>query len=845
MDREPELLLRADTLTFTNEARARMVSSLLTEDTAMRVERYDRRIRRAFAGLAHPGLPDQIREALGPGHSIPVRQMTFTLAQAAAMPELQQDLVVFAFNTDEPAFLRDDAVWALKDYADDDTRSALVPLATERIDDDEDDEIKGQALVATFPSVLGVGDVLKVLTPARNEHLLGAYKMFVSRTFPEALRPEDLAEAHEWAETVPRDHGASDLLSSLADDILAAAWPHLDDERIRAAFVAVIKPRLIAHHELLGPLHDSDDTRTFQEEHGRRLLVEDLMQAAVAGEIEPRSLEWSRPALALPEDYPWVVAQLRDAIGGPAEASWAALAASLFTPETCDVEEMFELAEQSTAFGEHTSSWRAPVDLDSEIAQMRRRRAERQREAPPPENAPDMDRVILSHLEAIDAGEVDAWWRLNLDLTYDKNGSRDPGQEIEADLTRLDGWVRADDGVRTRIIEAAQRHLDVDPPDPDDWLGKNKVHRPAFAGYRALHLLAKHRPAQLEALDADTWTRWMPIIVGYPRSSGIDEVRLDDVLVALAADRAPEALAHWASRMVDLENAHGEGHLFLVSRLWHVVAPALVEELAQKLLEPELRPQARGDLAEYGMRADAQAFLPFVAEQLTPEAIERDRDAALMVAAAALGRAPAAAWPVIDEVFTSDPELGKQVFEKIAYGERADLASELDDESLHRLLAWLLENFPPGEDPPLQAGASYVTPRDQAGHVRDRLLAALAQRGTDEALAAVDALASMFPSYGMTRQAREARLARWTAPEPRHVILLAQSNDARIVLSDAHLQQALMASLRRIEKRLQENSPPAARELWNTRGKPAPKYEEELSTWSRAVWRTTSPSGAA
>ncbi len=40
-----------------------------------------------------------------------------------------------------------------------------------------------------------------------------------------------------------------------------------------------------------------------------------------------------------------------------------------------------------------------------------------------------------------------------------------------------------------------------------------------------------------------------------------------------------------------------------------------------------------------------------------------------------------------------------------------------------------------------------------------------------------------------------------------------------------------MASLRRIEKRLQESSPPTARELWNTRGNPTPKHEEELSTW--------------
>ena len=147
------------------------------------------------------------------------------------------------------------------------------------------------------------------------------------------------------------------------------------------------------------------------------------------------------------------------------------------------------------------------------------------------------------------------------------------------------------------------------------------------------------------------------------------------------------------------------------------------------------------------MRADPQAFLPFVSAQLTPEAIDRDRDAALMVSAAALSRAPGTSWPRMDEVFTSDPELGKAVFEKVAYGERADLASELDDGSLQSAARWAAGELPARRGPEQRAGAGFVTPRDQAGQVRDRLLAVLAQRGTDDAIAAIDAFASKFPSY--------------------------------------------------------------------------------------------------
>lgn len=832
MDREPELLLRADRFNFDDEIRVRIVSALITEETAMRVDRYDRRIRRSFGLLVHPRLPEQIREGLRSGQPIPVRRMAFSLAQAAALPELEGDLVRFALDAAEPPHLRDDAVWALKDYAGHEARTALVPLATEHIENDTDDEIKGMALEATFPAPLGVSDVLKVLTPARNHQMTGAYEMFVSRTFVEALNAEDLPEALAWARTVTRSHAPTDLMSGLTDRILAAAWRHLGDERILKAVIDVITPRLAEHYELLGPLHDRDDNETFRGQGGRRQLVSVLAQQVAADELQPHMLAVSEPPLVVAEDYSWVVEQLSTAAGTPEEPFWAALVATLFQPETCDVEEMFELAARSAPFAKRTASWRGAVKLDSKAAEFQARSARRRREAETPNHAPDMDEVITGHLRAAESNNVDGWWQLNWALIADSNRRIDGARELEADITQLPGWKRAAEGVRERIIEAGRRYLHQAPPDPDGWFGENTLNRPACAGYRALHLLAKLRPAQLDALDDDTWRRWMPIIVSYPRSSGVDDERFDDLLINVAAQRAPAALAEWASRMIDIQNASGEGHLFVMWRLRHVTAAVLLDTIGRKLAEPQMKAQARGDLAEWGMRADSVAFMPRVAEHLTNEAIARDRDGALQVAAAALAHAPGKSWGLLETVFRLDSDLGKAVFENVAYGDRVDIARELDDESLRRLLDWLYEHFPPQDDPGLHGGV--VSSRYQAGQVRDRLMHTLAARGTGEAVAAIDQLADRHPSLAMSylkAEAREAQLARWTAPEPRHVIRLAQSNDARIVLSSAHLQQAVMSALQRIERRLQDSSPPAAPELWNTRNKPTPKHEEELSDW--------------
>ena len=834
--REPELLLRADNFSVPAQARERIVDALLHEDTAAQVARWDRRSRRALAGLVYDGLANQLRGALSPVQPLIVRQTALTIAQASALPELQADLLALAFDASEPAYLRDDAVWALKDHADADTRAALVPLATEWIEDDEDDEIKGQALEATYPSPLGVTDVLAALTPARNDSLLGAYKHFVLSTFVRSLTREDLPAALAWAETIPRDYSPTDLLSSLTDDILAAAWPYLCDQPVLNGVIAVIVPRLRENKDLLGPLHDRRDTTTFREEPGRLLVVMNLVAVITADpELHASSMVMSTPRLVEADDYQWVLAGLREALGSPQESTWAELAANLFTPETCNVEEMYELLEQSTALADSLRGWTDPVDLESPIARMWRQRVDRHT---PPADAPDMDVIIGDELQALEHGDIDAWWRLNRALIFDRHGRPTRHGELEADLTRLEGWDRATEQTRQRIVAGASLYIEQGDPVSGDWFGTNNVDRRAFAGYRALYLLAMLRPAGLDQLDDDSWVRWMPILIRYPRSSGSDGERYDDVLIDYAAQRAPEALTDWALRMIDAENATGDGHLFVMWRLRNVAAAELVSALAAKLADDtQLRPQARADLASYGLRVDKESFGPAVAAHVTLEAATANRDSAVAVGTAVVAQAPALGWPLVEPLLMGHPDVGKDIIENIASGERADLASQLDDEALARLAGWMFEQFPPEDDPRLTAGGGRISPREEVGRMRDRMSSVLAQRGSSEATAAIDTLSARFPGPALQqrkREAREARLARWSGPAPSHVIQLAQSNDARIVLSDEHLQLAVLASVRRIQRRMQEGQPPTVRELWNTAPKVRPKNEEELSSWIAA-----------
>jgi hypothetical protein len=76
---------------------------------------------------------------------------------------------------------------------------------------------------------------------------------------------------------------------------------------------------------------------------------------------------------------------------------------------------------------------------------------------------------------------------------------------------------------------------------------------------------------------------------------------------------------------------------------------------------------------------------------LTEEAVARDRDAALAVAARRARPGARRVMAAARSGLRLGSGLGKAVFETVAYGERVDMAGELDDDSLRRLLDWLYE----------------------------------------------------------------------------------------------------------------------------------------------------------
>ncbi len=847
--RDPELLLRADRLQLGAEENRQLVDSLLTEEVAERLElRYDRRIDANYARLAHPKVAEQLRGVVDKRSGAPesIRRLALTIARAMTLAELVPDLTRVALDETEDPYLRSQAVRGLRGYPSDDELRELLPLATEPIEADVDDEIKGAALETVFPRVLSGLEVIAAITQPRNKGLIGTYSAFLTR-FPEQLQDSELPTAVEWAARQPEPSDPYEERASLIDAIVERAWPLLDDGRVADAIASIASRRIQDHMDLVGSAtrHSGggDDRVAFRDAKGRRRVLERLIGEisleSGPGAIHPRWLLYTRPPLIDANDIGWLLDRYEAALGTELEVIWASLIGAVFREGSRELDRAYELAQKHKSLKEEVGRWFEAWEIDDEFSERMREAWVRPESAEEEiaEDAPDVDAEIAKILDRMENGEPEAFERLNYELSYGPRGQRTDHQALDADLRTAPGWERASEETRERIIAGARPYLEAEDPDPEAWFGKNSVPWRVIAGYRALHLLAELRQPELPALPTEVWKRWAPVVVEFPWTTGSGDGRRHSDIMAAALANAPEAVSSWILRRIDADSQRNEGYLFSLSRIEVYDEPVLTAALVGKLTDPVLTPEGLDLLVRWTMPRAPRATLQAIGPHLEPKTAFSADDArarARNLIAILLATDPGHGWTIFVPLAAADMDFGREVLEKVADRQTGDLPVGLGDAELAELIDMMYDYFPPAEDPQHPPGAMYgVSPRDSAKELRNRLLSVLAERGTAESAELLKRIIVEREIRGGTyllELSREARLARWGAPSPSDVINLAHTNEGSLILSAADLQAAVIASLNRIARRVSAGTPAIAPQLWNTDSN-RPKPEEELSDW--------------
>ncbi len=827
---DPAVLLLSDSATLGLEVRREVTSRLL--ERFERAELLDREgvLFRLYRKLVHPGIAEQIREAVAaPELSIQTKLEAIAIARACGSKELSGLFAELALDGHAPLQLRTSAANALAAVGDLEMKRRLIPLAT-GVPEDVDDDLKGAALHALWPLVLGTSEILQHLTRRRRPNLFGSYHRFLVR-FPEEALDADIPLLLRWIAGFGKSYLRSHSFGELASRILDRAWSLADRPEVMAELPGALRNPQRLYFE-------ASKANWAEPAQRRRLLVDHLVRSfdsrEEAAEGWPGSLR-----VPIPADFEWMLSRLP---GDSKERQpiWLELLARTFQiGDARHANALLEAAPSSDLIAAEFRWCLGSVDLKSESAEQGRKAwQEHSKWRKLGESRRRDGRAEIKQLlDLSDDGKTEAWCWVPWALAITPEG-KDPGGSFSTDLPATPGWLGSDTGTRERIVRAATKFLNDSDPRTSEWLGTNTVPQSLSAAIAAFTLLHAESPRTLSELTTETWERWAPAVVSFPFFGEKSQAAIK--LRQATYTKAPNVVLETLATTIDADDERS-GWTFAVEHVDDFWDNRVADLLLTKLRKPGLKDGTFSGLLrkllEHGSQEAAQFASDLVKGPLPLDLSARPK--AISTDVMLLANDPESTWPLVWSHLSTDEAFARDFFVALASEGRPDhgkLFQSLRESQAVDLYVRLSEIFPHSRD---RMVSGIVGPDDEARMFRDSLLAWLQNRGTQQACDAIASIAQRLPQLqGLkwvlleANQARRRKAPGW--PAPAEILDLAAERSRRLVLDAADLLDVLIETLAQLEKQLQGETP-AARDLWDkkTGSKTLylPKPEEDISDY--------------
>lgn len=812
---DPVTLLRTDVASVDSDDLSALVDRLL--ETANNEEWIDRdwSVHGSYSKLKHPGLADQLRPYIRDKHlGTFVRRLATDIAEACEVRSLQDDLTTLALAPGEDIHLRVNAAYAVVRIGDSQTKARLRPLARGEAGEDPDDELKGRGLRALWPDHISSDELFPLLTYPKRPSLYGSYKSFLDALARES-ETIDMARALTWLRNQHPDPGSP--FRSLRNAILRRAWESAD------ASVSDVLADLIVNNvrKLRG---DNRETFDVDDDKRREVLYLAIQRLAQMENPSWYSLSYEN-RLVSAVDLPWLLDQLQSEKSIQAQKLTSEIIARMLDWSNTDhVGLIIETSAHCPVLAETFRLFLNPVYLDSEQADAQRKAfvksLEVTREEPelPPLDPPASERVQRA-LKEFEEGDTASWWKLNLEIALYDDGYQ--LNEHESDLTEAPGWQAASEETRRRFIEGAKRYLHDGNPEPNEWISKDILWRPAYAGYRVFRLLLNEDPAYLSSLSSEVWQKWACILVAYPFQNEQSEAEIQTRLVALAYQHASAEVIKVVLLLIDKENKK-DGFLSVLSVLKDCWDNALCDALTVKVKNSRLKSSSLTQILSELLERDAPEAKRYAEsivkrKPLSPSGQVRR----LKVARVLITHANDAGWKIVWPRIKKNRDFGRQLIESVAgsaYRRQTAIPERLDEQQLADLFFWLAREYPYASDP-RHEGVYSPGPDDEARRFRDSVLHHLKERGNSAAITVMEMLVNRLSELDWLKwtlsEARETNRRRtWVPILPSDILSIAEDKERRLVQSGEQLLDVVIESLKRLEERLHGETP-AAVDLWN------------------------------
>lgn len=849
---DPLSLLHGDVSVFAAPQRELLVDRLLQRLAEGDVEDPWRIIRARPGRLRQPRLAAQLRPVVrDKSESSQVRQIAISIATAAKAEEISDALLEIALDPEDEPHVRGSAASALGVVGNRDARLQLKRLLTEEAStSDPEDEIRGGALKALWPDAISPEQLIEAIEAPKRRNLVGAYHTFLIFDLPDRATPDTLPVLLAWvADNVTSNLDAGISVRDRAmQRILRAAVAHLGNDRVRQSFVEAVVARCRAHKQVFDENYLKPQRLPVED---RRRVVQAILEGVGdAGAIEESLLEPGRRSQLLldGDDIDWLIQELSGIPDAEKRRGVLRVVRALWTPpsSTHQADTILDLVGMDPVAAEEFRYWIATIDFASEAAEEQRARYKRynaRQTSSEGEFAEEIAEKVEHFLSEIEKANLDAWWRLNVELVRDPSTGRYfNGNEVESDLTQLPAWSVLPKESHNRVVTGAQRYVEMWKPDYDDlWKSSTQFRliRPLFAGYRGLCLLATEMPAALDSLSSDTWARWARMIVDYPNQSEPTERRRQRQLLSKAYVQAPKECLRALQDAIDrcTENDHPVTLLDLFEECWD---SRLEDLLCQRVEEASLPPDTYEDLVTRLLQRRVLRAQE-AAESLVLSAFDENKEVdELAIRAAAVLLASHRAgeiWPLIWPILEVQPTLGERILK--AYFRDTDsrqVPTGLSEDEFADLYLWLLDRLPPEEEGEFWNEEGYFgSVEHELREFRSALLTSLKTKATTESYSAIQRIVDAKPEYPWLNEhlaAARKRLveASWKPPTPEELFELLRRSERRLVRTGGDLVDAVIESIERYQDQFHGETPVVTR-FWHepSTGRWRPKDEANIS----------------
>jgi predicted NACHT family NTPase len=720
---DPDVLLQSDIASRQEEDKANLVDSLLR---AYDEERLRYRFNK-YQYLNHSNIGAQLRSYIcdsGKGESS--RLVAIDIARACGVSEVQQDLIDVAMSPTQYYSVRINAIIAIRDIGDDKIKEKLRSLVFCQSEHDPEDYLKGYSLEAIYPNHLTTEDLLSNISQPKSSSFGGAYSEFLAEKLVERLPLSDLPIFLRWIERQNvRRHELRYPFKQLTDSVMLKSWQNLNQPGVLEAFSRVATLKLKRYEGILSDLPSrvytiasSDrnrdaDIESFLKDYDekRRQLIETVILSLPESD---NNFSWLVKIISS-QDMFWLIDH---AISSKPTEIWVKLlrkALILHNLRWENVQVNDAILQACSISSRLQSEFEfdiTPIELNSEKAeQIKASYLEFKNNLNPPKPksllTPPPKQRVLEILEKVEAGYLNLWWQVRIQMTLTPTGL--PCNESESDITKLPGWVETEPETKKRILEITKNYLNTKNPENQAWMRTTNFSLSASAGYQAFYLLATQEPGFIEMIPPHVWVKWIPVILQIIASSYGERHKNDKACQAIVQNAYQKAPGEFIAKLISLmiQNNYQpsvyyehDPYRWTNELLGQCLASKLLSKIPDKDLSAGMLEILLADVFKHHVDQapffdQATSIVMSFFDKPVPESGE-SKNKAIIAARILLIHAGNSGWLFFWSVMQKDLEFGREVLEVIASESlyTCQIEQKLKAEYLADLYIFIVDQYP-------------------------------------------------------------------------------------------------------------------------------------------------------